>query len=163
AGTFTPMDGLADPNSVVMAYIGAARRLGARCLTGVAVEAIEIEQGRVTGVRTAEGRVATDCGVNAAGPGGRPLAAPAGVGRPVERAAGGAGRGGPARDARAAPVADHHAPARAGARLPLRHRLRPKSVLSPGGRGAADGHVQCRPASRLRPECRPGLGAGPPG
>src|SRR5262249_21058891 len=83
AGTFTPMDGLADPNSVVMAYIGAPRRLGARCQTGATVEAIEVARGRVTGVRTSGGLIATDCVVNAAGPWSAPLAALAGVALPV--------------------------------------------------------------------------------
>ena len=36
-GTFNPDDGLADPNSIVMGYIKAARRQGAVCLTDCTV------------------------------------------------------------------------------------------------------------------------------
>lgn len=82
-GTFLASDGLADPNSVVMAYVGAARRLGVRCLTGVTVTGLETAHGRVTGVLTLAGRIATDCVVNAAGPWSAPVAALAGVTLPV--------------------------------------------------------------------------------
>jgi sarcosine oxidase subunit beta len=68
AGTFHAKDGLADPNSVVMAYINAARRLGAKCLTDVEVTGIEVSGGKVAGVKTAQGRVAAETVVNAAGP-----------------------------------------------------------------------------------------------
>ncbi len=68
AGTFCPKDGLADPNSVVMAYVNAARRLGARCLTDVDVTGIEVSGGKVTRVKTAQGSVAAETVVDAAGP-----------------------------------------------------------------------------------------------
>jgi len=84
AGTFVASDGLADPNSVVMAYIQAARRLGARCLTGVVVAGIETAAGRVQAVRTNQGRFATECVVDAAGPWSAPVAALAGVALPVQ-------------------------------------------------------------------------------
>jgi len=84
AGTFVASDGLADPNSVVMAYIQAARRLGARCLTGVVVAGIETAAGRVQAVRTNQGRFATECIVDAAGPWSAPVAALAGVVLPVQ-------------------------------------------------------------------------------
>jgi sarcosine oxidase subunit beta len=83
-GTFLASDGLADPNSVVMAYVNAARRLGARCLTDVTVTGIETARGGVTGVLTPAGRLATDRVVNAAGPWSAPLAALAGVALPVQ-------------------------------------------------------------------------------
>ena len=84
AGTYLASDGLADPNSVVMAYISAARRLGARCLTGLALEGIETTAGRVKAVVTTQGRIATECIVNAAGPWSAPVAALAGVTLPVQ-------------------------------------------------------------------------------
>jgi sarcosine oxidase subunit beta len=83
-GTYLASDGLADPNSVVMAYINAARRLGAHCLTGVALEGIESADGRVRAVVTTQGRIATECVVNAAGPWSAPVAALAGVVLPVQ-------------------------------------------------------------------------------
>ena len=83
AGTFVASDGLADPNSVVMAYIHAARRLGARCLNGAVVEGIETAGGRVQAVLTNQGRFATECVVDAAGPWSAPVAALAGVALPV--------------------------------------------------------------------------------
>ena len=82
-GTYLASDGLADPNSVVMAYVNAARRLGARCLTGAAVEGIELAAGRVSAVVTNLGRVAVECVVNAAGPWSAPVAALAGITLPV--------------------------------------------------------------------------------
>lgn len=68
AGTFNAKDGLADPNSVVMAYVNAARRLGAKCLTDVDVTGVEVAGGKVRGVKTAQGTVAAETVVNAAGP-----------------------------------------------------------------------------------------------
>ena len=83
SGTFCALDGLADPNSVVMGYINAARRLGAACLTGVSVTGLTVEAGRVTGVTTDQGHLATPIVVNAAGPWSAPLAALAGLELPV--------------------------------------------------------------------------------
>jgi sarcosine oxidase, subunit beta len=72
AGTFYAKDGLADPNSVVMGYINAARRLGTQCLTDVNVTGISVQggggAGEITGVETTQGFIATSIVVNAAGP-----------------------------------------------------------------------------------------------
>ena len=57
--TFCPTDGIASPADVTSGYAAAARRLGARIREGVAVDAIELSGGRVTGVRTATGEVST--------------------------------------------------------------------------------------------------------
>jgi len=83
AGTFYAQDGLADPNSVVMAYINAARRLGVACLTETDVTGLETAGGRIAAVITALGRIATPAVVNAAGPWSAPLAALAGLDLPV--------------------------------------------------------------------------------
>lgn len=83
AATFHSGDGLADPNGVVAGYISAARRLGVRCLTDVAVTGIEVDQGKVTGVETHAGRIACETVVNAAGPWAAPVGAMAGVTLPV--------------------------------------------------------------------------------
>jgi glycine/D-amino acid oxidase-like deaminating enzyme len=83
AGTFHALDGLADPNSVVMGYVQRARQLGALCRTDVEVTAIETDGGRIRAVGTSCGRV--ECGhvVNAAGPWLPVVGAMAGVDIPV--------------------------------------------------------------------------------
>ena len=83
-GSYLASDGLADPNSVVMAYINAARRLGARCLTDVTVSGLQAQNGRLEGVVTPHGAIATDCVVNAAGPWSAKLSALAGLPLPVQ-------------------------------------------------------------------------------
>ncbi len=83
AGTFHPKDGLADPNSVVMGYLNAARRLGAKCLTDVEVTGIEVSGGKVTGVNTGQGNVAAETVVDAAGPWSALLGKMAGVDIPL--------------------------------------------------------------------------------
>ena len=77
AGTFNPKDGLVDPNSVVMGYVGAAQRIGVKALNNVEVTGLKasprgsargVEGGKVEGVETNKGFVATRAVVNAAGP-----------------------------------------------------------------------------------------------
>ncbi len=76
-------DGLADPNGVVQGYVSAARRLGAQIFTATEVTGICIEGGRVTGVRTSKGDIATPAVVDAAGPWAGKVAALAGVDLPI--------------------------------------------------------------------------------
>ena len=83
AGTFHALDGLADPNSVVMGYIQRARQLGVRARTEVEVAAIETGGGRVQAVHTSAGRIACRHVVNAAGPWLALVGAMAGVDIPV--------------------------------------------------------------------------------
>jgi sarcosine oxidase subunit beta len=83
AGTLHPLDGLADPNSVVMAYINAGKRLGVRALTGTEAIAIEVSHERVEAVQTSVGRVRCGAVANAAGPWLAPVGAMAGVEIPV--------------------------------------------------------------------------------
>ena len=68
AGTWHAKDGLADPNGVVMGYVNAARRLGAKLATEATVTAIETRGGKVGAIVTNRGRIATPLVVNAAGP-----------------------------------------------------------------------------------------------
>jgi sarcosine oxidase subunit beta len=82
-GTFHPLDGLADPNSVVMGYINAAKRLGVRCLTEVEVTDLTVTGGHIAGVKTNRGEIATPVVVNCAGPWSGPLGAMAQVDVPV--------------------------------------------------------------------------------
>jgi sarcosine oxidase subunit beta len=83
AATFNPNDGLADPNSVVMAYINAARRLGAKCLTDVEVTGVEATGDGVSGVKAGQGRIATPRVINCAGPWSALIGEMAGVKVPV--------------------------------------------------------------------------------
>jgi len=87
AGAYHDKDGLADPNSVVMGYVNAARRLGVRTLTGVDVRAIETTgeagAGKVTGVQTSRGPIACEVVVVAAGPWSAPISATAGIDVPI--------------------------------------------------------------------------------
>jgi sarcosine oxidase subunit beta len=61
-------DGLADPNSVVQGYVSGARQLGVQLLSETAALGIQLEKGRVAGVVTPGGTIATRHVVNAAGP-----------------------------------------------------------------------------------------------
>src|ERR1700675_4058764 len=65
--TFCPTDGVASPNDVTVGYAAAARRLGARLREGVEVTGIDIAAGRVQGVRTSAGDIATRLVINCAG------------------------------------------------------------------------------------------------
>jgi sarcosine oxidase subunit beta len=83
AGSYNPQDGLVDPNSVVMGYVGAAQRLGVQCLNNVEVTGIQVEAGRVVGVDTNQGKVSTPVVVNAAGPWAGQIGQLAGVEVPI--------------------------------------------------------------------------------
>lgn len=83
AGTYHPGEGLVDPNSVVMGYIQAANRLGAKTFTEVTVTGIERKSGRVTAVETSSGRISTSVVVNTAGPWAGSLGKMAGVDIPI--------------------------------------------------------------------------------
>jgi len=65
--TFCPTDGIASPADVTSGYASAARRHGARLSEGVEVTGIEVASGRVQGVRTSGGHIATRLVVNCAG------------------------------------------------------------------------------------------------
>ena len=68
AAVWGPMDGHASPNDVVQAYAAQARARGVRIVEDTPVTGIVVERGRVAGVRTPAGTVATRLVVNAAGP-----------------------------------------------------------------------------------------------
>ena len=67
AATFCPRDGHMSPEAVVQGYAAAAVARGARVLQACPAIAIEHAGGRITGVRTAGGTIATDTVVCAAG------------------------------------------------------------------------------------------------
>jgi sarcosine oxidase subunit beta len=81
--TFCGSDGLADPHGVTAAYVAAARRLGARFEFECEVTGLRVAGGRMAGVETAQGPIATPVVINAAGPYAAGVAALAGVELPV--------------------------------------------------------------------------------
>lgn len=62
-----PTDGRVDPGSLARALADGARARGVKIRTGVSVVAIEVRQGRVTGVVTDHGTIGCEVVVNAAG------------------------------------------------------------------------------------------------
>ncbi len=62
-----PSDDYLQPNDLAMAYAHRARQKGARLATGVTVEGIRTENGRVAGVETSQGLIACKTVINAAG------------------------------------------------------------------------------------------------
>ena len=81
--TFCEKDGHLDSTALLNGYVARARDKGVRFCEGEAVTAIDREGGRVTGVRTARGRIATETVVDAAGPWAAQVAALAGVHLPI--------------------------------------------------------------------------------
>src|SRR4029077_9944100 len=65
--TFCPTDGIASPADFTSGYAAAARRHGARIKEGVEVVGIDVSAGRVQGVRTSVGDVASRVLFNCAG------------------------------------------------------------------------------------------------
>jgi sarcosine oxidase subunit beta len=84
AGSFNAGDGLVDPNSVVMGYIGAAQRLGVECLNLVEVTGIQTSAGKIVSVKTNQGNISTPVIVDAAGPWAGLIGEMAGVPVPIE-------------------------------------------------------------------------------
>lgn len=58
---WSPRAGHCTPESVVLGYASAARRLGAALLTGIEALGIRLEDGQVVGVETSTGFVRTSC------------------------------------------------------------------------------------------------------
>ena len=81
--TFCPVDGHADPNSILQGYVARAREGGARFEEGANVTSIERDGDRVTGVRCGERRIASETVVDAAGAWAGEVAALAGVSVPI--------------------------------------------------------------------------------
>jgi sarcosine oxidase, subunit beta len=83
AAAFSPNDGYCTPESVVLGYATAARRLGARLFPHCPVTGIQAQGGQVTAVVTAGGPVSTGTVICAAGPWSRQVGEWAGVDLPV--------------------------------------------------------------------------------
>jgi len=84
AGTIHHKDGLADPSSVNMGYLNRARDLGVEIMMETEALEIELERGRVTGIRTNRGHTACEHVVNAAGPWAGLVGKYAGVDIPIQ-------------------------------------------------------------------------------
>ena len=80
--TFCPKDGTAYPFAVVWGYARACHRRGVRVHIRTTVTEVEMDDGRITGVVTDRGRIATPVLLNCAGPWARSLAARVGVNLP---------------------------------------------------------------------------------
>ncbi|MGH2451860.1 MAG: NAD(P)/FAD-dependent oxidoreductase [Candidatus Limnocylindria bacterium] len=81
--TFCPRDGHADPTTILNGYVARARDLGATFREGAEVTGIDVAGGRVTGVRTADERIACGLVVDAAGAWAAEVAALVGVTLPI--------------------------------------------------------------------------------
>jgi sarcosine oxidase subunit beta len=84
AAVWGPLDGHASPNDVVQAYAAQARARGVRIVEDTPVTGIVVEHGRVAGVLTPDGPVATRLVVNAAGPWAPLVGRMAGLSLPVD-------------------------------------------------------------------------------
>jgi sarcosine oxidase subunit beta len=67
-GTFCSWDGYAGPSEVLSGFAGAAKRSGVMIYEGTEAKEIEVNQGRITGVRTNGGEFSSPVVVNAGGP-----------------------------------------------------------------------------------------------
>lgn len=80
---FSPGDGYCTPEGAVAGYASAARRLGARLVTGVSVSSVESSGGEITGVQTSAGFVRTSAVICCAGAWSQPVGEMVGVSLPV--------------------------------------------------------------------------------
>jgi sarcosine oxidase subunit beta len=84
AGAFNPIAGYVTPETVVQGYSQAAASRGARIEQSCAATRVLVDDGRVVGVETERGTIATERVVCTAGIWSRELAATAGVDLPLE-------------------------------------------------------------------------------
>jgi len=80
--TYCPKDGTAYPFAVVWGYAKACHKLGVKVFIRTTVTEIECDDGRIKGVQTSRGRIATPLVINCAGPWARSMAAKVGVSLP---------------------------------------------------------------------------------
>jgi len=83
AAAWSPQDGTASPESVVLGYATGARRHGAALHTGVTVTGIDVDAGQVAAVRTDAGTIRTSTVVCAAGAWSAQIGVMAGIDLPV--------------------------------------------------------------------------------
>ncbi len=83
-GSFGRRDGFINPLAVLEGFMVEAATNGARVKTGTFVRSIEVQKGRVIGLRTSEGKLECDNVVVCSGAWAKNLAATAGIDLPVE-------------------------------------------------------------------------------
>jgi sarcosine oxidase subunit beta len=83
-GTWCPLDGLVDPNGLLQGYVANARRLGATFVTSTPATGITVANGRVTGVVTPAGTIATPTVLIAAGAWSSHVGALVGIDIPIQ-------------------------------------------------------------------------------
>lgn len=83
-GSFCPSDGFVDPHSAMTGFMKCAQERGATLWRETEVTAICLEGGRITGIETTRGPVATRTVVNAAGAWAAQVGKLAGIDLPVE-------------------------------------------------------------------------------
>ena len=83
-GTWCPLDGLVDPNSLLQGYVSNARRLGVTLATGAEVTRVDVERGRVTRAHSKAGVVEAGKVVIAAGAWSARVGALAGIDIPIQ-------------------------------------------------------------------------------
>lgn len=83
AGILSPGDGRVSPTDVLAALVRGAKRAGVRFIEDISVTGFEVENGRVKGVQTTSGPIATECAVLCGGLWSRELGALAGVSVPL--------------------------------------------------------------------------------
>jgi sarcosine oxidase, subunit beta len=82
-GTFCPKDGWADTSTSTMGFAQAARRLGVKIFEDSPVTGIDVEDGKVSGVRCGDERIATPLVICCAGPQTNAVGQLAGLGIPI--------------------------------------------------------------------------------
>lgn len=82
-GTFVEHDGKGNPIEITTAFIKGARMRGAKCIEGIRVDDVLIENQRVKGVVTDQGTIATDFVVNCGGMWAREFGQRSGVNIPL--------------------------------------------------------------------------------
>jgi sarcosine oxidase subunit beta len=82
--TFCQADGVADPNGVTMGFAKGAQARGVEIVREAEVTGARLERGRVAGVRTTQGDIATPVMVNAAGAWAKSIGRMLGVDVPVQ-------------------------------------------------------------------------------
>lgn len=83
AATYCARDGIADPNGLTMGFAKAAQAAGVRIQRETEVTGLHVSGGRVTGVDTTRGPIATHTVINATGPHAQQIGAMAGLDIPV--------------------------------------------------------------------------------
>lgn len=83
-GAYDPEGGYIDVTRIVLSLLTAAQENGVRLMSGLRVDAIETEGGRVAGVSTQDGLIEAPVIINATGPWSGELLTPLGVDLPLE-------------------------------------------------------------------------------